>query len=210
MTTQYVRYSIHIVICMYLFFIVILFIFTLPVQLVIFLCIYWTSGTPVIFFQNRMGKNGKKFTLYKFRTMIVGSEKEQKQYKHLNEADGPAFKIRRDPRYTPIGRFLSHTGLDELPQLVNILKGDMALFGPRPLPISEAKQLLPWQKIRHNIKPGILSPWVLEGYHKKRFDDWMRSDVAYIKNKSIVYDLKLFVRSIVFMIRLFMVELLFQ
>lgn len=157
-----------------------------------------------------MGKNGKPFTLYKFRTMVVGSEHKQRRYRHLNEADGPVFKIRRDPRYTSFGKFISHTGLDELPQLVNIIQGDMALFGPRPLPISEAKKLLPWQQARHAIKPGILSPWVLDGYHKKRFDDWMKSDLAYIKNKSIVYDLKLFIRSVMFMIRLFMVELLFR
>jgi len=154
-----------------------------------------------------MGKNGKTFILYKFRTMVVGAERQQQRYKHLNEANGPAFKIRHDPRYTPFGKFLSHTGLDELPQLVNILNGDMALFGPRPLPVDEANKLTRWQQERHCIKPGIISPWILDGYHKKQFDDWMKSDLAYVKNKSFVYDLKLFIRSIVFMVRLIMVEL---
>jgi lipopolysaccharide/colanic/teichoic acid biosynthesis glycosyltransferase len=193
---------------MYLLFILILFVFTLPIQLVISVCIFLTSGPPIFFLQRRTGKNGKSFTLYKFRTMIVGSEREQQRYARLNEANGPVFKIRNDPRYTPFGRFLSHTGLDELPQLVNILNGDMALFGPRPLPIHEAKNLLPWQRERHSIKPGILSPWVLDGYHKKRFDDWMRSDLAYVENKSFIYDLKLFIRSVVFMIRLLYKEII--
>ncbi len=179
-------------------------------QLVISVCILLTSGFPILFLQKRTGKNGKTFILYKFRTMIVGSEHEQQRYTRLNEADGPVFKIRNDPRFTSIGRFLGHTGLDEFPQLINILKGDMALFGPRPLPIHEAKNLLPWQRERQSIKPGILSPWVLDGYHKKRFNDWMRSDLAYVKNKSFVYDLKLFVRSIIFMIRLVMAELWFR
>lgn len=193
---------------MYLLFILILFIITLPIQLVISVCILLTSGSPIFFLQRRMGKNRKTFILYKFRTMIVGSEQQQQRYTHLNEADSPVFKIRNDPRYTTFGRFLSHTGLDELPQLVNILHGDMALFGPRPLPTYEAKNLLPWQQERHTIKPGILSPWVLDGYHKKRFDDWMRSDLVYVKDKSFVYDLKLFIRSIIFMVRLLYQEII--
>ena len=192
---------------MYLLFIIILFIITLPIQLVISVCILLTSGPQIFFLQRRTGRNGKTFVLYKFRTMIVGSEHEQRRYTRLNEANGPVFKIRDDPRYTPSGKFLSHTGLDELPQLVNILNGDMALFGPRPLPVYEAKKLLPWQRERQSIKPGILSPWVLDGYHKKRFDDWMRSDLAYIKNKSFMYDLKLFIRSIFFMLRLLYQEI---
>ncbi len=191
---------------MYLLFVIILFIFTLPIQLVISLCVLITSGAPIIFCQKRVGKDGKMFTMYKFRTMKVGAEEQQKKLQKLNEAESPVFKIRNDPRFTSIGRFLSHTGLDELPQVVNIVNGDMALFGPRPLPIHEAKKLLPWQQKRLTIKPGILSPWVLDGYHKKRFDDWMRSDLLYVKNKSFVYDLRLFVRSIVFMLRLIMVE----
>jgi lipopolysaccharide/colanic/teichoic acid biosynthesis glycosyltransferase len=153
------RYSIHIVIYMYWIFILILFVVTLPIQALIFICILLTSGPPVLFLQRRMGKNKKTFVLYKFRTMMVGSENKQKEYRPLNEANGPVFKIRNDPRYTPFGKFLSHTGLDELPQLFNILHGDMALFGPRPLPVYEAKRLLLWQQQRHSIQPGIISPW---------------------------------------------------
>lgn len=139
--------------------------------------------------------------------MTVGSEKKQDLFRYLNEADGPVFKIRQDPRYTKFGKFLSHTGLDELPQFVNILKGDMALFGPRPLPVYEARRLTKWQQERQTIKPGILSPWVLDGYHKKQFDDWMKSDIAYIQNKSFLYDMELFIRSLFFMFRLFVQEM---
>ena len=192
----------------YILFIFFLFLLSLPLQLIIALLLVILSGWPILFFQKRVGKDGKIFIMYKFRTMNVGSEEQQKKLQKLNEADGPAFKIHDDPRYTPFGKFLSHTGLDELPQLMNILKGDMALFGPRPLPVNEAHKLTRWQQGRHCIKPGIISPWIMEGYHKKRFDDWMKSDMAYVKNKSFTYDLKLFFRSFLFMVRLFTVELL--
>lgn len=142
--------------------------------------------------------------------MGKGAEKKQQELKKLNEANGPVFKIRDDPRYTRFGKFLSHTGLDELPQLVNVLKGEMALIGPRPLPVPEFQKLKSWQKKRQAILPGIISPWILNGYHRQSFDDWMRSDFAYVKNKSFVYDLKLFVRSVIFMWRLFTVELSFR
>jgi lipopolysaccharide/colanic/teichoic acid biosynthesis glycosyltransferase len=146
-----------------------------------------------------MGKNNKSFVLYKFRTMIPCAEKMQQKYKKQNQANGPVFKIHDDPRFTKIGRVLSHTGLDELPQLWNILLGNMALFGPRPLPVHEADKLLPWQKKRHSIKPGILSPWVLNGYHRRTFNEWMKSDCLYVHDKSLLYDTKLFFQSVGFM-----------
>lgn len=146
--------------------------------------------------------------MYKFRTMYRSAEKDQKKYVKQNEANGPVFKIHNDPRFTPIGSFLSHTGLDELPQLWNVLYGDMALFGPRPLPVSEAKLLLPWQKERQQIKPGILSPWIFNGYHRRTFDEWMRDDCMYVQKKSFFYDTQLFIRSCVFMITLFLQEVL--
>ena len=155
----------------------------------------------------RIGKNGKPFRMYKFRTMVMNADTQKKGLRALNEADGPVFKIRNDPRYTRIGRFLAHTGLDELPQLYNILCGDMALFGPRPLPVEEAAKLKPWQQKRHAIKPGIMSPWILEGYHSMKFEDWMKSDIAYIKQKSFWYDCKLAVRASVFLLRLMAKEI---
>ena len=180
----------------------ILFIFALPLLVVIALAILFFSGTPVIFCQKRIGLHGRIFVLYKFRTMKKGSDKEQWKNRKFNEANGPVFKIRNDPRFTPFGKFLSHTGLDELPQLLNILKGDMALIGPRPLPVDEAKKLKAWQKKREEIKPGIISPWIIEGYHSRSFDDWMMSDIAYAKKKSLGYDLVLTYRTALLMLRL--------
>lgn len=161
----------------------------------------------LIFEQLRLGKNGKPFVMYKFRTMVINAEEQKKSLLHLNEADGPVFKIRDDPRYTKIGKFLAHTGLDELPQLWNVIKGDMALIGPRPLPIEEAAKLKPWQQKRHAIKPGIMSPWILEGYHSMKFDDWMKSDIVYIEQKSYWYDIRLSLRTFRFLVALFMKEI---
>ena len=180
---------------------------TLPLQIVIVLCILATSGWPVIYSQKRVGKKGNIFALYKFRTMIVGAEKMQTKYQAMNEADGPVFKIRDDPRFTPFGKFLSRTGLDELPQLFNVLKGEMALIGPRPLPVSEARKLTSWQKARNEILPGIISPWVLDGYHANSFDTWMRNDTAYSKSKNIASDAIIFIRTIVFLCYLFLREM---
>lgn len=134
--------------------------------------------------------------------MKRNADRLQGSYKKFNEADGPVFKIHNDPRFTPFGKFLSHTGLDELPQLWNVLIGNMSLIGPRPLPVAEAKKLKTWQKARHAIKPGIISPWVFEGYHQRSFDEWMKSDIAYAKNKSFFVDGELFFKSIVFITRL--------
>lgn len=179
--------------------IIILVVATLPLQLGIALCILLISGSPALFTQKRVGKDGKPFLLFKFRTMTVGAQALQKKYRAMNEAHGPVFKIRDDPRFTPFGKFLSRTGLDELPQFLNVLKGDMALIGPRPLPVSEARKLTTWQKERQKILPGIISPWVLDGYHANSFDVWMKNDIAYMKRKNIFIDTVLFFRTVAFM-----------
>ena len=176
---------------MYYLFIFTLFLLSLPLQMIISVCIFLDSGYPVLFKQIRIGVKNKPFVMFKFRTMVIGSEKIQHTLKEKNEADGPVFKIRNDPRFTRIGRFLSHTGFDELPQLWNVLIGDMALIGPRPLPLEEASKLTLWQKKRHAVKPGIISPWILDGYHSKPFNTWMRSDIDYTKKKSFIYDLRI-------------------
>lgn len=183
------------------------FVVSLPIQALIALCIAMLNGFPVLFRQKRVGLGGAPFLMYKFRTMRVGSEREQKKLKGKNEAHGPVFKIHDDPRYTPIGRLLAHTGLDELPQLFNVLRGDMALFGPRPLPVAEAQKLTGWQKKRHAIKPGIISPWIVNGYHAQSFDAWMRSDITYIKEKNLRYDLSLAVQTVKLLARLMAREL---
>jgi len=195
---------------MYTFFIFLLLLILLPVFAVIGISILCFSGRPVFYLQRRIGKDGVPFVMYKFRTMYQRAEQDQKKYRTQNEASGPVFKIHNDPRFTPIGRFLSHTGLDELPQLWNVFLGDMALFGPRPLPIAEAKQLLSWQKERQKIKPGIVSPWIFNGYHQRTFDEWMRDDCVYVQKKSFVYDTHLFALSCVFVARLFVREVFFR
>jgi lipopolysaccharide/colanic/teichoic acid biosynthesis glycosyltransferase len=188
--------------------IIVLIIVTVPVIGVVVLGIAVTSGFPVLFGQKRVGKDGKLFIMYKFRTMILGAQRMQKKLQYLNEAHGPVFKLHNDPRYTSIGKFLAHTGLDELPQLYNILRGDMALFGPRPLPLTEERKLKGWQKVRERVKPGIFSPWILEGYHRTPFDVWMKSDIAYVKNKNFWYDLQLFIRALSFLFQLLGKEIL--
>ncbi|HCS78709.1 TPA: multidrug MFS transporter [Patescibacteria group bacterium] len=172
-----------------------------PVITVISLLIFIVSGLPIFYAQKRVGLNGIPFMLYKFRTMHVGAEKLQVKLKAQNEAKGPVFKIRHDPRFTAIGGFLSHTGLDELPQIINIFLGHMAIVGPRPLPVAEVKKLLPWQKERHKIKPGIISPWIVNGYHSQKFDDWMKSDLEYALKKNQVYDLYLMGKALVLFLK---------
>lgn len=172
-------------------------IFLWPLFLLFAILIELDSPGPVIFKQKRVGKNGKVFILYKFRTMIGDAENLQKKYLHLNEADGPVFKIKNDPRYTRLGKILSHTGLDELPQLFNVLKGEMSLVGPRPLPvIEEAKIPKRWRVKRREVKPGLASSWLVKGAHNLSFSQWMNSDLEDIKKSSLAYDLAIFLKII--------------
>ncbi len=161
-----------------------------------------SSKGPVIFSQKRAGKNGRTFTLYKFRTMYVGAHKDKHKFLGDNEADGPVFKIRDDPRFVGIGKFLARTGLDELPQLFNVVKGDMALVGPRPLPIDEQERMPLWQRQRENALPGITSPWVINGHHSVSFKDWMKSDLDYIQKQNILTDLLVLGKTLVMMVKL--------
>lgn len=188
-------------------FVIFLFILSLPLQAIIALLVALTGGFPIFFVQRRTGKNGIPFVMYKFRSMRVGAQKNQKKYISMNESDGPVFKIHDDPRFTALGKFLAHTGLDELPQVYNVLTGDMALFGPRPLPIAEAKKLKPWQQARHAIKPGILSPAIVAGKYHEDFDAWMKSDIAYVKNKNFFHDVRLAVLTVKFLLRLILDEI---
>lgn len=192
---------------MYQLFVLFLVAISFPLQGIIGMLIVVSSGLPVLFLQKRIGENGKPFVMYKFRTMKAGAEKKQGSLRRHNEADGPVFKLRNDPRYTAIGKTLAHTGLDEIPQLYNVLRGDMALFGPRPLPPAEAAKLKPWQKKRHDIKPGIISPAILTGTYHQDFDAWMKSDIAYIKEKRFLYDVQLAFRTIKFLARLLVDEI---
>lgn len=172
-------------------FALILLILTLPLWLVLFVLIPLSSEGPAIFKQLRWGKGKKPFPMYKFRTMPQNAEKLKKRYLQLNEADGPVFKIWNDPRYTNIGKFLAHSGLDELPQLLNILRGEMLFVGPRPLPVNEAKLIPNKYQERFSILPGITSLWIVKGAHDLSFGEWMRLDLEYVREKSFGLDLKI-------------------
>lgn len=161
----------------------------LPLLLVLMLVLVMLQSTPVFFTQLRAGKNRKPFRIFKFRTMYHGAENDQKIFRKQNEADGPVFKIYSDPRLTKTGKFLAHTGLDELPQLINIIKGEMAFVGPRPLPVEEANKVPNKYKERFSVLPGITSPWVVDGSHNMSFKRWMESDVQYAKKRSLLGDL---------------------
>jgi lipopolysaccharide/colanic/teichoic acid biosynthesis glycosyltransferase len=149
-----------------------------------------------------MGKNKNIFTIYKFRTMVEDAENLKKKYLKLNEANGLVFKINNDPRFTRFGKVLSSTGLDELPQLVNIIKNEMAFVGPRPLPVNEAKKVPKKYLRRFSVLPGITSLWVIKGQHKLSFDEWMQLDLAYIDKRSKIYDLRVSLETIILILKL--------
>ncbi len=174
----------------------ILLIIISPLLALIYALIKLDSKGPFVFRQKRAGKNQQPFWLYKIRTMKLGAEKQQNELKAENEADGPVFKIHHDPRYTRAGRFISHTGLDELLQLVNIVKGEMAFVGPRPLPIHEAKAVPKKYQARFQALPGITSLWVIKGAQHQNFAKWMSDDLEYVNKRSLWLDLKITVKSL--------------
>lgn len=167
-----------------------------PLLILIAIAIKLDSQGPVFFRQERVGKDGAYFTIYKFRSMRVGAEKEQEQLQMLNEADGPLFKIRDDPRLTRMGRFLRHTSLDELPQLFNVLKGDMSIVGPRPPIPSEVEQYQPWHKKRLNVSPGMTGLWQVSGRSELTFDEMVLLDLYYIEHWSPWADIAILLRTI--------------
>jgi exopolysaccharide biosynthesis polyprenyl glycosylphosphotransferase len=176
--------------------------FLSPVMLVIASIIVISSPGPVIFKQARVGLRGRQFYLYKFRTMVVNAERLKVQLEAQNEMDGPVFKIKNDPRITPIGKILRKTGLDELPQLFNVLKGEMSLIGPRPPLQSETRLYQRWQLRRLSVKPGITCSWqIIPDRNNVKFESWMKLDLAYIDNWSPRLDFMLLfktVRTVIF------------
>jgi lipopolysaccharide/colanic/teichoic acid biosynthesis glycosyltransferase len=134
--------------------------------------------------------------MYKFRSMVVDAEKMQARLTHLNEMDGPVFKIKDDPRFTGIGKFLRQTSIDELPQLFNVLKGDMSLVGPRPPLMKEVLQYQPWQKKRISVTPGITCLWQVTGRNNIKFEEWIQLDLQYIENWSLTLDFKILLRTV--------------
>jgi lipopolysaccharide/colanic/teichoic acid biosynthesis glycosyltransferase len=169
---------------------------SLPILVVAGVSIKLTSSGPVFFKQSRCGQFGRPFLIYKLRTMSNNAEQTKHLLEDLNERDGPAFKIQNDPRVTPIGKFLRATGIDELPQLINVLKGEMALVGPRPLPVAEDEKCSTWQQRRLDTKPGITCLWQISKSRKMTFDEWMRLDLHYLKKRSLRYDVSLVLRTV--------------
>jgi exopolysaccharide biosynthesis polyprenyl glycosylphosphotransferase len=168
-----------------------------PVLLIISLLIKLTSKGPVIYKQPRVGLRGRQFDLFKFRTMVANADQMQQDLKAKNEADGPVFKIKDDPRVTSIGKFLRKTGLDELPQLINVLNGEMALIGPRPPLKEETKHYKRWQLRRLSVKPGLSCFWQIKPDRNSiKFEKWMEMDLAYIDNWSLRLDFIILLKTI--------------
>ncbi len=162
-----------------------------PVFLVAALAIKLTSRGPIFYVQPREGKDGRIFGILKFRTMIKDADSMQHLLRDRSERDGPAFKIKDDPRVTPLGRYLRKSCIDELPQLINVLVGEMSLVGPRPLPVHESFGCKAWQRARLTVLPGLTCTWQVRGNRDTKFDDWMRMDLEYIHHRSFWFDLKL-------------------
>ncbi len=163
--------------------------------------IKWTSHGPIFFKQLRRGQGGKAFVLYKFRSMVDGAEGMQRALRDRNEQDGPAFKIKGDPRITPLGDFMRRTGLDEFPQLWNVLKGDMTLVGPRPLPCHESDASETWQQRRLDAKPGLTCEWQSRGHTEVSFADWMRMDMRYLEEQRLSLDATLIAKTALMVLR---------
>jgi exopolysaccharide biosynthesis polyprenyl glycosylphosphotransferase len=168
-----------------------------PLFGVVALLIKLTSEGPVFFLQKRVGYNKRAFSIYKFRTMVPNAEKLMPELENLNEVSGPVFKIENDPRITPIGKFLRRTSIDELPQFINVLKGEMSLVGPRPLPVRDYQGFNEdWQRRRFSIKPGITCLWQVNGRCSITFEQWMKLDIQYLDEWSLWLDLKILARTI--------------
>ena len=167
-----------------------------PLLLLVALAIKLDSAGPVFFRQERMGVGRSRFMMWKFRTMVVNAEAMRDSLLDQNEQDGPAFKIRRDPRITRLGTILRKTSIDELPQLINVLRGEMTLVGPRPLPVKEAEACESWQDRRHTVYPGLTCIWQVGGRSQVSFDEWARMDVHYTKRVSLLTDIKILAKTV--------------
>jgi exopolysaccharide biosynthesis polyprenyl glycosylphosphotransferase len=173
-----------------------------PLFVLVILLIKLESRGTIFFSQERVGLNKRRFRMLKFRTMVEGADQQQHMLEHLNEVEGPVFKIKNDPRITRIGKFLRRFSIDELPQLVNVLMGDMSLVGPRPLPVRDVERIdVRWQKRRFSIKPGITCLWQVNGRSNIGFNEWVRMDLDYIDKWSLGLDLLILAKTIPAVIR---------
>jgi exopolysaccharide biosynthesis polyprenyl glycosylphosphotransferase len=173
-----------------------------PIILVAAILIKLTSPGPILFKQQRIGQNKRQFNIYKFRSMVIDAEKKMQNIEHLNEASGPVFKIKHDPRITPVGSVLRKMSIDELPQFVNVLKGDMSLVGPRPLPIRDYEGFSEdWHRRRFSVRPGITCLWQVNGRSSLTFDKWMELDMQYVDKWSLWLDLKILAKTVPVVLR---------
>lgn len=175
----------------------VLLVLSAPILLVAAIAIRLDSPGPIFFVQDRVGLNKRRFRMLKFRTMHADAEARMQEIEHLNEKTGPIFKIRNDPRITSVGRWLRKTSIDELPQLVNVLLGDMSIVGPRPLSLRDALRMEEtWQKRRFSVKPGLTCLWQVSGRSSLSFEQWMQLDLQYIDNWSLGLDASILIRTI--------------
>lgn len=163
----------------------------IPIFVITVIAIKLESKGPVMFCQERIGYKGKKFKMYKLRSMVENAEELKEKLNSKNEMDGPMFKMKDDPRITKIGKIIRKTSIDELPQLLNVLKGDMSLVGPRPSLPNEVDKFQPWMLERLSVKPGLTCYWQVSGRNDIDFIDWMKLDIKYVKDRSTLLDLKL-------------------
>lgn len=166
-----------------------------PVLIIVSILIKLESDGPIIFSQDRIGYRGQKFKMYKFRSMVVNAEELKKKLSEQNEMSGPMFKMKNDPRVTKVGKFIRKTSIDELPQLINILKGEMSLVGPRPSLPKEVKEFEPWMMERLEVKPGLTCYWQVSGRNDIDFEDWMKLDIKYVRERSFWLDMKLIFKT---------------
>ena len=166
-----------------------------PILLIVAIAIKLESKGSIIFSQKRIGLKGKEFKMYKLRSMVEDAEKLKKDLMKSNEMSGPMFKMKDDPRVTRVGKFIRKTSIDELPQLVNVLRGDMSLVGPRPSLPKEVKKFKPWMKKRLEVKPGLTCFWQVSGRNNIDFEDWMKLDIKYVEERSFLVDIKLIFKT---------------
>ena len=166
-----------------------------PVLFIVALAIKIESKGPIVFMQERVGENGLKFNMYKFRSMVQNAEVLKANLADKNEMNGPMFKIKEDPRVTKIGKFIRRTSIDELPQLFNVLKGEMSLVGPRPSLQSEIVNFEEWMMKRLDVKPGLTCYWQVSGRNNIEFREWMKLDIKYVEERSTLVDIKLIFKT---------------
>lgn len=167
-----------------------------PILLIVMVAIKIESRGPVVFAQERVGYKGKRFKMYKFRSMVENAEELKEKLKDQNEMNGPMFKMKNDPRVTRVGRIIRKTSIDEIPQFVNVLKGDMSLVGPRPSLLKEVEEFDDWMLRRLDVKPGLTCYWQVSGRNDIDFEEWMKLDIKYIEEQSILVDIKLILKTV--------------